>query len=1616
MAAEAERRKAELVERLSAEARLGAGPAPGGAAPSEERARFVRLFLAGIPPEDLLREAPENLLGAALALWSFGLVRVPWRASLRLYNPDPARDGWRSSHSVVEIVNDDMPFLVDSVSMELNRLGLHVHLVVHPIVRVARDPDGRLTAAGAPGAGAGDESWMSLRIDRVSDAARLEVIAAGLERILADVRVATGDWRAMLQRVEEVGAELDRAPPPLPAAEIAEAREFLRWLTRDNFTFLGYREYELGGGDGEPRLAIRPERGLGLLRDEGRSVFDGLRHFERLPEDTRLFMQQPRLLTVMKATLASTVHRPSLMDVIGIKRLDAGGRFRGERLFVGLFTSPVYVRSPLDIPLLRRKVAGCLARAGLPPASHDAKALAHILETYPREELFQISEDELFDTAMGILHLQERQRVALFVRRDPFERHVSCLVYLPRDRYGSQLRRRFEALLAEAWNGRIDSFVVQVGDAPLARVHAMVATRPGAVPAVDLAALEARLADAARSWSDLLQQALVEARGEEAGLAAMRRFAGAFPAGYQEQFDPRAAVFDIAGLEQALAGGGLMLDLYRPRGAPPQTLHLKLYSAAERPIALSDMLPVLEHAGLRVLSESPYAIRPAGAERPLWIHDLDTVSEDGTAIDLDRVKAPFQEAMLRIWSGEVEDDGFNRLVLRAGLGWREVGLLRAFAKYLRQIGAPWGQGYMEETLARHAGIARLLVALFAARFDPALPREESDRRARTLTGEIERALDAVTALDEDRILRRFLNLVQATLRTNHFQPGPDGGPKPYLSLKLDSRAIEEMPQPRPLYEIFVFSPRVEAVHLRGGKVARGGIRWSDRRDDFRTEVLGLMKAQMVKNAVIVPVGSKGGFVVKRPPGERAALQAEVVACYQTMMRGLLDLTDNIVGDGVAPPPGLVRYDDDPYLVVAADKGTASFSDIANAVAAEYGFWLGDAFASGGSAGYDHKRMGITARGVWEAVKRHFRELGIDVQRQEITVVGVGDMSGDVFGNGMLQSEHIRLVGAFNHQHIFIDPDPDPARSLAERRRLFALPRSSWADYDRAAISAGGGVFERGAKSIPLTPQMRRALAVEAAALTPAELIRALLRAPVDLLYLGGIGTYVKAHSESNAEVGDRANDALRVDGRELRCRVVAEGANLGFTQRGRIEAALAGRRLNTDAVDNSAGVDCSDHEVNLKILLDDLVRAGALDRAGRDRLLVDMAEEVARLVLRDNYLQTQAISAAEARGPLLIDQQARFIRALEKAGALDRALEALPDDEALERRHAARRGLTRPEIAVLLAYAKTTLYAELLPTDLPDDPALAEDLAGYFPAALRTRFPDAIRRHRLRREIIATVVTNDVVNRMGPTFVHVMRESTGAGAAAIARAYLIVRAAFGLERLWAEIEALDAAVAAPLQIEMLHEVAQAAESTVLWLLRHVPPPLAIAETLARLGPGIARLFELLPQLCGEDDRRAVADREAHYARAGAPGALARRLALMRPVAADLDIVRIALALDRPVEAVARLDYRVGDRFGLDWLRKAAARLPMTTHWDRLASAAVIDDLDDQQTELTRQLLAAGGEAAGEDAAIDAWIAARGPAMQRFAGLLDDLRQAGAVDLARLAVATRRLRALIAGAR
>ena len=1599
-----------------------------------ERARaaqvdaFIRQFYANVPIGDIAGDTPEELFSAALSLWQFAAKRPPGKPKLRVFNPRQDEHGWRSPHTIVEIVNDDMPFLVDSVTAELGRQGLDVHLVVHPIMRIARDQKGQMTAldpVDKGGTEAPAESVMQIRVTQVAQPAKLETIAAGVENVLKDVRNAVNDWREMRERLNESIAEIDAKKLPVAEEERAEVARFLKWLVDDHFTFLGCREYSLTGDGDAASYQIVEGRSLGVLRDFDMRIFGGMRNTQSMPSQVRSYLRQAKLLFVTKANTRATVHRDVPMDVFGIKIFNKRGEVAGERLFAGLFTSVAYNRSPREIPLLQRKVDTVLKLAGLAPNTHDGKALAHILETYPRDELFQATEQEIHDTAMGILHLQERQRVALFLRRDPYERFVTCLVFLPKDAMSTQIRLRMQEVVCEAFKGTLSAYYVHLGDGALARIQLIVATSPGAVPEIDIKELETKLADVARSWADRMRDALIEAKGEALGMDLLRRYRDAFPAGYDEQFNAHTAVHDIDRVEEAKTKPTPAINLYRPIEAASNELRLKLYQPKDK-IALSTVLPSLENFGLKVISEIPFEVIPEGDDRPIWIHDFTMVTADGADVDVPQIRDKFHEAYDRIWAGEAEDDGFNRLVLTAGIGWRNIALLRAYCKYLRQAAIAFSQAYMEQTLNANAVITRDIAHLFYVLFDPGFSGNR-DKEIQAVQDRILKGLDAVVNLDEDRILRRFLNAVQSTLRTNFFQRDvaqgeqKGGNDKDYISFKLDSHKVEELPLPRPLVEVFVYSPRAEAIHLRGGKVARGGIRWSDRREDFRTEVLGLMKAQMVKNAVIVPVGAKGGFVVKRPPaGGRDAMQREGVECYKTLMRGLLDITDNAVGGKVKPPKDVVRRDeDDPYLVVAADKGTATFSDIANGVSREYGFWLDDAFASGGSAGYDHKKMGITARGAWECVKRHFREIGTDIQSTDFTCIGVGDMSGDVFGNGLLLSRHTKMVAAFNHMHIFIDPNPDPKTSHAERRRLFNLPRSAWSDYDAKLISKGGGIYERKAKSITPSPEARALFKITADHVTPTQLIKTLLKARVDLLFFGGIGTYVRASGETNAEVGDRANDALRIVAARVRAKVVGEGANLGVTQRARVEAALSGIRINTDAVDNSAGVDTSDHEVNIKILMNEAVAAGDLTMKQRDKQLAQMTDDVAELVLRDNYLQSQALSVAESQGYTLIDQQNRFMRTLEKSGRLDRGIEFLPDDEIVRQRLSQRVGLARPESAVLLAYAKNSIYDELLPSDLPDDPQLAEDLVHYFPQFLQKNYGEQIGKHRLRREIIATVVTNSLINRMGATFVHVMKERTGQPSSAIARAYAITRGAFRLRELWSGIQALDNKAPAKIQTEMLIDINRLAEQATQWFLRNGKHPLDIAANVGAASPSLTALEAALMNILSEDDRKLVGRRLKHLTENGVPAELAQRVAQAPALTAALDIVRSAAELKSKVEDVGATYFAVGDEFHLDWLRAGARGLIGDSHWDRLAVFAIIEDLYGHQRDLTTAILSpADGKKTKQTGpetgfgAIAAWRATRGAALTRADALFGDLRQVGKLDLAMLAVANRTLRSLI----
>jgi glutamate dehydrogenase len=1610
MTAKAEQLKAELIEKVAERVHERLEGERGKSAE-----QFIRLFYANVPPDDILNENPDNLYGAALTLWSFGQARTPGEAKVRANNPRPEEQGWHSSHTIVEIINDDMPFLVDSVTAALNGLGVEVYLVIHPILGVKRDAKGKLTGlsdTAAKDKGSVRESFMHIQISE-QPAARHAEIANCLDQVLRDVRAAVDDWRTMRAQLQELVQGLETSPPPLPKAEIAEGVAFLKWLDDDHFTFLGCREYRFEG-EGDAAVArVLPESGMGILRDQQVSVFDGLRNLGALPGEVRDFVTQPVLLRCTKSNRRATVHRPVHMDTVAIKCFDKKGKVLGERLYIGLFTSVAYSRSPRAIPLLRQKIDRVAERTGFAPNSHDGKALMHILETFPRDELFQISEDELLEMALGILHLQERQRIALFVRHDHFERFVSCLVFVPRDRYDTALRRRLQAILAEGYGGDVSAFTTHLSDAALARLHVIIKTTPGKVPEVDLETLEARLVEAGRSWADRLQQALVEAHGEEQGLRLLQRYAQAFPANYVEHFTVQTAVFDIARIEQALSGD-LAMNLYRPIEAQDDELRFKVYVNAA-PVPLSDILPMLENMGLKVMSEIPYDVRPAGAPEPIWMHDFNMRTHGGATIDIAPVKDIFQEAFAAVWHGSMQDDGFNKLVLHAGLNAREVLVLRTYCKYLRQAAIPFSQEYMEQTLSQHPHIARLLVDLFLARFAQGADNVP-DKDPAALVADIEKALEAVSNLDDDRIIRRYLNCIESTLRTNYMQTVPAGGPKPYLSIKFDSQKLEELPAPRPFREIFVYSPRFEGVHLRFGMVARGGLRWSDRREDFRTEILGLVKAQQVKNSVIVPVGSKGGFVLKEPPppeAGREALLEEGITCYKMFISGLLDITDNLVGPDLVPPPNVVRRDgDDPYLVVAADKGTATFSDIANGVSAEYGFWLGDAFASGGSAGYDHKKMGITARGAWECVKRHFRELGKDIQTQDFSVVGVGDMSGDVFGNGMLLSKHIRLLGAFNHMHIFVDPDPDIAASWAERKRLFDLPRSAWSDYDAKLISKGGGVFERKVKSIPVSPEMKACFGLSVDKIAPNDLMRAMLKADVELLWFGGIGTYIKASHESNQDAGDRANDAIRVNARDLHAKVVGEGANLGMTQRGRIEFSLAGGRLNTDSIDNSAGVDCSDHEVNIKILLGDVVTAGDMTLKQRDALLVKMTDEVAELVLRDNYLQTQSITVTSSLGAHLLDRLARYMRTLEKAGRLDRANEYLPDDETVAERLAAGLGLVRPELAILLSYSKITLYDEILASDLPDDPYMVRDLTAYFPTPLRERFAQQITRHRLRREIIATVVTNDMVNRVGITFAHEVKEKTGFAAADVARAYMIACEVFGIRDLYNQIEALDNQVPAANQTLMLTECGRLIERVTVWFLRHAARPLDIKKEVAAYKAEVAAIAENLGALLHDSDGAALADRAAKLTAVAVPEALAQRIAALPILYAACDIVRIAQGGSLAGLDVGKAYFAVGARFGFDWLRRAAGLLPSDSAWDKLAVTAIVDDLYGHQGELTSRVVNGAGKLDATGANIDIWAEGRRPLVARTDQLLGELQAAGTPDLAMLAVANRQLRAMV----
>ncbi|QYA94581.1 NAD-glutamate dehydrogenase [Streptomyces anulatus] len=1656
--------KAELLAGAAKVAENGPGGGVGGpggaprartsAAGADESARpgqdtvlaYLQRYYLHTAPEDLSGRDPVDVFGAAASHYRLAENRPQGTANVRVHTPTVEENGWTCSHSVVEVVTDDMPFLVDSVTNELSRQGRGIHVVIHPQVTVRRDVTGKLieVLSGGPGlpksangrkGAKGDkaelphdalvESWIHVEIDRETDRADLQQITADLLRVLSDVRETVEDWGKMRDAALRIADDLPGEPlDDLADEEVEEARELLRWLAADHFTFLGYREYELKDSDA---LAAVPGTGLGILRSDPHHSEDEAHpvspSFDRLPADARAKAREHKLLVLTKANSRATVHRPSYLDYVGVKKFDAKGNVVGERRFLGLFSSAAYTESVRRVPVIRRRVAEVVEGAGFSYNSHDGRDLLQILETYPRDELFQTPVDQLRSIVTSVLYLQERRRLRLYLRQDEYGRYYSAIVYLPRDRYTTGVRLRLIDILKEELGGNSVDFTAWNTESILSRLHFVIRVPAGTelphLTDADADRIEARLVEAARSWADGFQEALTAELGEERGAELQRQYGHSFPEGYKADHSPRAAVADLVHLETLKQGEkDFALSLYEPVGAGPGERRFKIYRTGEQ-VSLSAVLPALQQLGVEVVDERPYELRCADRTHA-WIYDFGLrmpLANGNGGYLADDARARFQEAFAAVWKGEAENDGFNALVLGAGLNWRQAMVLRAYAKYLRQAGSTFSQDYMESTLRNNVHTTRLLVSLFEARMSPGR-QSAGTELTDGLLEELDGALDQVASLDEDRILRSFLTVIKATLRTNFFQHTEDGTPHSYVSMKFDPQAIPDLPAPRPAFEIWVYSPRVEGVHLRFGKVARGGLRWSDRREDFRTEILGLVKAQMVKNTVIVPVGAKGGFVAKQLPDpsvDRDAWLAEGIAAYRTFISALLDITDNMVTGEVVPPADVVRHDeDDTYLVVAADKGTASFSDIANEVAVAYGFWLGDAFASGGSAGYDHKGMGITARGAWESVKRHFRELGHDTQTEDFTVVGVGDMSGDVFGNGMLLSEHIRLVAAFDHRHIFIDPNPDAATSYAERRRLFDLPRSSWADYETGLLSAGGGIHPRSAKSIPLNSHVREALGIDPSVskMTPADLMQTILKAPVDLVWNGGIGTYIKAVSESNADVGDKANDAIRVNGEDLRAKVVGEGGNLGATQLGRIEFARSGGRINTDAIDNSAGVDTSDHEVNIKILLNGLVRDGDMTVKQRNKLLADMTDEVGALVLRNNYAQNVALSNASAQAPSLLHAQQRFMRRLERDGALDRALEFLPADRHIRELLSNGKGLSQPELAVLIAYTKITAADELISTVLPDDPHLQKLVHAYFPSELRERFPEAVEGHALRREIITTVLVNDTVNTAGSTFLHRLREETGASIEEIVRAQFTAREIFGLSRVWDAVEALDNKVAADVQTRIRLHSRRLVERGARWLLGNRPQPVAIAETIEGFRDGVARVWDELPKMLKGADLDWYHSILDELTAAGVPDELAVRVAGFSSAFPALDIVAIADRTGKDPLEVAEVYYDLADRLRITQLMDRIIELPRADRWQSMARASIREDLYAAHAALTSDVLSVGNGSSTPEERFLAWESKNAAILARSRSTLEEIQGSDAFDLANLSVAMRTMRTLL----
>ena len=1569
--------------------------------------KFAKALYSNMSKEDLANRNDSDLYGAALSLWNSLEKNTTDDAVIRVFNPEVAKDGWQSSHTIVEIIAKDMPFLVDSVRMAMTRENIASHLLLHSPLKIQRDDNAKIS--GLSNLKAEQESTSTktvffIEIDRQTDSTAIESFKKELESVLVDVSVAVEDWQPIRKKLIEVSKELPKRRHGKNKSEVAETVEFLDWLVSDNFTLMGYREYELSPVQGDYQLKGKMDTSLGLLKN---STEEHTRLLSELPEVARQEARSSNLLILTKTNSQSRVHRPAYIDYVGVKRFDDEGNVIGEDRFIGLFSSNFYNNSAADVPVLKSKITRIMDMCDFAKGTHAYKAVLNILETYPRDELVQARENELLEVATGVLQVQERDMCRLFVRKDAYGRFFSCMVYVPRERYNTALRRETQDILGNAFNSdeKVE-FTTYFSESTLARTHYTVRVTDNNIE-FNVKDIENNLIEAARTWEDKLQSALLESAGEARGNDLNRKYCNSFARSYKDEVLPSAAVVDIEKLELLSEENKLEMLFYRPQEeANTNIVRLSLFHKDE-PIHLSDVMPMLENFGLRVIGETPYSVKTSDG-RINWIMDFSMLIDSKGMDDFDKVSARFRAALTNVWNNRLENDGFNRLVLMGGLTGREASILRAYAKYMRQIGVTFSQTYIESTFANYPHIASQIVNLFAKRFSVKSPA--SSKTLDKLIAQIYLELENVANLDDDRIIRLYVDMIVATLRTNYYQKDAQNQFKSYVSFKIQPSLIPDVPLPLPAFEIFVYSPRVEGVHLRFGKVARGGLRWSDRREDFRTEVLGLVKAQQVKNTVIVPVGSKGGFVCKQLPSERDAFIKEGQECYKIFIRGLLDITDNIARGEIVPASNVVRHDeDDAYLVVAADKGTATFSDIANGIANEYNFWLGDAFASGGSVGYDHKKMGITAKGAWESVKRHFREMDIDCQSTDFTVVAIGDMAGDVFGNGMLLSKHIRLQVAFNHMHIFVDPNPDASKSYVERERLFNMPRSSWEDYNKDLISAGGGIFSRAAKSITLSPEMKKMLGTKKASMTPNELMKASLMMEFDLLWNGGIGTYIKHTKETDADVGDRANDALRINGKELGAKVLGEGGNLGATQLGRIEFAEQGGRVNTDFIDNVGGVACSDNEVNIKILLNGLVAEGDLTLKQRDELLYSMTDEVSELVLKDCYRQTHTISITQSRGTSTLKEKIRFIHALEKDGKLDRAIEFIPSDEELAERAASGKDLTRPELSVLVSYAKMVLKDSLVTDEITENPYYRQLLVKSFPRPLREKFNDAMNNHPLRKEIIATKLANNIVNDMGLNFMVRMHEETGASESEIAMCYSIASEIFEMRDTWSSISALDNKIPAAVQTEMLYQLRRTVRRATRWFLRHRNKSQTIEQGIEYFSPTFSDLSDNLNTYIVEKESARIDEAATKLTDSGVPLDIAKRIVSLSSLFSVMDLAEIANNSRRGIAMVSNTYFKLGARMGLHWFLDQITNQPVANHWQALARSSYREELDWQQRTLAQVVLNSfEADEKDVDYQIDEWMDKQELLLTRWKQMLAEFKTSQSHDFAKFSVALREL--------